>query len=197
MLREYLKSFVKDYNGPQVSVVAAGAGLSLLDVAKIPGSSKVLHSFEAPYATEATAEFIASNYTVEAAHNFTLKCVSPTAAWDMFYALEMQNKKRGHYELCNVGITGAVTTTRYRRGDNHAFIAFRKNHLIEVWHLMLTKLPEEFHKSGDEDRIIRQRIEDDERIGLAAIALATGFNIPFTTNWLDTEQKNGTLTRVR
>lgn len=202
MLREYLNSFVKEYNGPQISVLAAGAGLSILDVAKIPGSSKVLHAFHAPYATDATAEFIASNSTAEAAHNFTLKCVSQMSAVDLLLSLERMNKKNGHWELCNIAITGAVTTSRYRRGDNHAYIAIRRNHVAEIWHLTLSKLPEEFFKNEASNpdfnnRIIRQRIEDDERISLVSLALGTGFNTSFTESWLAEEKELGHLTRAR
>jgi hypothetical protein len=104
VLREYLKAFVQDYDGPQISVLAAGAAISALDVSKIPGSSQVLYGFHAPYAVEATCEFIRDNFCSESAHNFKLKCVSEVAAFDLLLSLERYNKKHGQYSLCNVAV---------------------------------------------------------------------------------------------
>lgn len=205
MLREYLKAFVRDYDGPQISVLAAGAAISVIDVTKIPGSSRVLYGFHAPYATEATCEFINTNFCGESAHNFKLKCVSETAAFDLLLSLERYNKKHGEWNLCNVAVTGAVTTNRYRRGNNHSFIAFRnKEMLVEVWHHNLMKLPEEFftedNKKSNADwdnRVIKQRVEDDENFSVMALALGTGFNTETSTKWMVMEKELGHLKRVR
>lgn len=177
----FLERFKKNFTGKKLSVVAAGGGVSILDMIKLPGASQILHSFQAPYATEESVRIIKKYVSTAQSEEFQKKCVSSVAVHSLFLA------EQGKYidtpidydDLRILSITAALTTHRYRRGDNHAYIHNDNG----CWHLKLTKLPEYMHDFQGESgsfnlqQVNTKRIKEDQLISRVSLCLTTGFEL--------------------
>jgi len=188
---DYLLDFVKTYQGSKLSIVATGGGVHLGNLAMVPGSSKVLHSFYCPYETQESVDFINRN-TPEAGHLFLKKAVSPVSAGVLYDALWTQNKQ--FPQVRNLAITASCTTTRYRRGDNQAYIAFQdaETQQVQVWHLKLPKLSEEEHNGFSAEDLYYLRLREDETIAGIALWLACSLE----PEVIQAGVKDGFLSRV-
>jgi hypothetical protein len=128
-----LELFVRTYEGPKLAIVATGGAAHLGDLAAIPGASRVLHSVDVPYATELVP----------------LKDYSAVSEERLYELKEF-------YSFCYGGpkgirwiiVTAALTTDRYRRGPNHAWVQITgRNHyfamdkLSEAEHFELAQIP--------------------------------------------------------
>lgn len=174
--------FVQNYNGPKVAILATGGGVSLSLIGAIPGASKVFHSFYCPYATEETVEFLRIWHPSPSA--FQASAVSPGAARELYEA--MANKYPNQAVLV---ITAACTSSRWRRGENRAFIAC-KNAVgeVEVWHLKIPKSDETVYNSFTTEMIAQIREMEDQGISNTALALLANI-----TQVLEGLKRDGTL----
>lgn len=188
---EYLLEFVQNYKGPKLAIVATGGGIQLGNIAMVPGGSNVLHSFYCPYETQESVNFINRNLPEMGALSLP-KAVSPGVAGFLCKALQAQNKQ--FPEVRNLAVTAACTTTRYRRGDNQAFLAFQNTttQQMEVWHLKLPKLSEEEHKNSSPEELYALRLREDETIASVALWLACGLE----PQVLEVMREDGFLSRV-
>jgi hypothetical protein len=134
---------------------------------------------------------------------FAKKAVSPDSVDELLMALWTKNKVDGHTCIHNIAITASLTTTRYRRGDNQAYIAFFNQDTAEseIWHVKLPKLSEEEHaemlnagKGGpfEGHKLFEQRAMEDGIVTAAVLRLACGFQ----PKLLEQDKFDGTLTRV-
>jgi hypothetical protein len=193
----WLVDFVKNYDGNKLSIVATGGGVSLGLIALVPGASKVLHSFYCPYETRESIEFINKNYPPATREGpaFSKKAVSPDSAEELFMALWTKNKVDGHTCIHNIAVTAACSTTRYRRGENQAFIAFQNQDTLEdeIWQLKLSKAKSEAEHNllVETGGIYMLRALEDNMIARTAIRLAAGFE----EKQLEQDKADGTLTR--
>lgn len=194
---EWLQKFVQGYNrGRRLSILATGGGTPLASLAGVPGASRIFHSFYSPYDTQESVEFINRHYPL--ARNkgkaYAEKSVCKESAEELYMALWTKNKMYGHLHIDNIAITAACTTTRYRRGDNHAFIAFQDENLDHVvWHLKLNKLfDEESHNKLSPKQLYGVRLGEDRLIATTALRLACDYE-PETLEGMKT---NGTLVCV-
>lgn len=177
---KFLSQFKQKFSGPKLSIVASGGGNSIFDIVKFPGGSHILHSFYAPYSFEESKDYISSNLGKQDGVNYLKKCVSPESSRLLY---EAESARTFKHDIKVVTITAALTTTRYRRGANHAFISFKsdKTKMTEVVHILLPKLLEAKHIVTDDDfsLINSKRIEEDQYIARTALCLITGFDQEF------------------
>jgi nicotinamide mononucleotide (NMN) deamidase PncC len=178
-----LTHFVQNYNGPKIAILATGGGMNLARIATIPGASRVLHSFYCPYETEETLRFLRENHPTPAA--FQASAVSAGAARELYEA--MANKYRNQAVLV---ITAACTSSRWRRGENRAFIACKNSEgVVEVWHLKIPKATEAEYRSYTPEIIAQVRDLEDQGISNTALALLANI-----THVLEGLKTDGALT---
>jgi nicotinamide mononucleotide (NMN) deamidase PncC len=168
--------FVQNYNGPKVAILATGGGMSLANLGTIPGASRVLHSFYCPYETEETIQFLRANHPAmdDPDHKFIFEtsAVSPGACLELYQAMAAR------YPNANViAVTAACTSTRWRRGENRAYVACKSSDgVVEVWHLKMPKATQDEHAEFSANDILLIRGMEDQGIGNAAMALAGNIN---------------------
>ena len=104
-----LRKLVKDYEGPKLVIVAVGGGLSLARIGTIPGCSRILEAIYLPYSDASINSFL--GYTN------TEKAVSANRAANLYSAA-----KSKHISSRVISITAALTSSRHRKGMNHAWI---------------------------------------------------------------------------
>lgn len=177
-----IPAFVQSYKGKKLAILATGGGVALGRLATVPGASGVLHNFYCPYATEETIRFVAAWHHGPSA--FRASAVSPGAAYELYEAMATK------YPDANVlVVTAALTSTRWRRGENRAYIACKNPMgVVEVWHLRLPKATEEEHKLFNFETLCRLREMEDEGITNVALHLVNN-----TTSVLEGLMADGTL----
>lgn len=180
-----VQALVKNYAGPKLRLLMTGVGSYATGIIGIPGSSAMIDSVYVPYSKESVAEL--------------LERLHPNAAEVLENAGSVSQEMVVALHLCNshnlrgalpITITGAITTTRYRRGENHAFIAFGHPSSMEVYHLKFDKIPEEDH--AHEAKVLYKRYVQDRMICEAALAMATGTQ----SDLVDELQTGGILVRL-
>ncbi len=178
-------SFVSNYAGPKLRLLLTGVGSYATGILGIPGSSAVIDSIYVPYSRESVAALI------ERLHPNAADVLgnAGSVSQEMVVALHLCNS-HDLREALPITVTGAITTTRYRRGDNHAFIAFGHPSSVDVYHLQLDKLDEADH--SDTYKVSRKRYIQDRMISECALALATGTS----SDLVDELQTGGFLVRV-
>lgn len=175
---KYLLKVVNEYQGPKLAFMVAGAGASLARLATIPGASRILHEVACPYDVEATKRYIKDS--LGHVRYFSSKAVSADSAWEISRAL-VQRVPEG---VIAVGVTGAATSTRYRRGNNEAFISVGQGPVNHNFHVKLVKPDESLYTSSTfteekrQELICRIRFEEDETIAAATLQVVTGFQPP-------------------
>lgn len=141
-----VQDFVRDYKGPKLSIVVVGGGNFLADILKFPGASAIVEAVYQPYSEPAVRAF---------------------CGVDEFPAVSAERVKRLEYctpygEGKVVAITAALTTTRYRKGDNHAWYMIAG--MKEPEHIVLEKLSEEKYNALSYEDILTYRLSEDAQI---------------------------------
>lgn len=184
------KHFVENYehgnaNPQKLAILATGGGVGLGEIAKIPGASRILNSFQVPYDTEETLRFLRTWHPHKVDEfSFEHSAVSPAAALELYRAMEAR------YPTCRViAVTAACMTTRWRRGEDRAYIACKNSEgVVQVWHLKIPKASEEEHKALDFDTLCAAREMQDT--GISNVAMMILIN---HTPTLQGILENGTL----
>lgn len=138
-----LELFVQTYEGPKLAIVATGGAAHLADLAAIPGASAILHGIQIPYSEECRDRLFR--------HVSWVKPWSPCAGVGPEAAAQLLQCARGMVfapagPVLAVVVTAALTTTRYRKGKNHAYILWQEGEgLVNKAYLELPKLSEEVH----------------------------------------------------
>lgn len=130
-----LNEFVKKYSGPKLAITITGGGVSFAEIASIPGVSNILHSIYIPYSDKALKKYILQ-------HNLIIEtsAVSEKRIYQLFNCSISENPNCLH-----IIISAALTTTRYRKGKNHAMIFVAENKTdtdMDFCELELEKLDE-------------------------------------------------------
>ena len=158
-------SFVENYDGPLLNMFVTGAGASLVEIERIPGASSVIHSIHAPYSEPAVAEFVGSDCK-------PIKSVSAEMAAriiDQLVRSGLDSNEQGH-----VVVTGALTTNRWRKGPNHAYIGIHipsKGIGPRFYHIHIQKDDEEVYKLMSGDEIVHKRRNEDFAVALFVMKL--------------------------
>lgn len=127
-----MTKFVTQYEGPKLSLLFTGLGADAAQIVAIAGASRVVYDIQIPYAREA----------VEA---ITGPLDAPSVSKEQVLALHARTCPQG---VRKVTVTGAITSTRYRRGENHAYIAIDSTDggPVRTWHMSLRKMDEKYHE---------------------------------------------------
>lgn len=176
-----IHTFVKTYKGPKLRLLLTGVGSYASGIIGIPGASAVIDSITIPYSKESVSLLL------ERFH----PCPGEADDWgsvsaEMVVGLHLCNS-RDLGGAIPLTVTGAITTNRYRRGENRAFIAFGQES-VEVYHLQLDKLAQEEHT---EEAATQKRYVQDRLVSEIALALGTGSQ----SDLVDELQKGGFLVR--
>jgi len=166
-----IEKMVAKYNGPKVGFVVSGGGASVANLALIPGVSKLLHEVKIPYSLEATESFISSIWESDRGR-YSNNAVSKESA----FLLANAAKSYWGGDVGIIGCTAAITTSRWRRGDNHAWICVIKPNApdgaeginrmadgkTEYFHLELSKLSEKDYANAGGYVSWKRRDEDQQ-----------------------------------
>ena len=147
-----------------MSIVAAGCGGAFAEVLSTPGVSKVLKSMHFPYSYEEVKKACTVS---DGDQNF--KALSSATA----YRLSLSNLLcdiKPEYNDLTIGITAGLITSRYRKGEEVAYIVVRdtKHFLCEI-KIEFNKLSEESYNQLDEKGIKFMRKMQDEIIKNVAL----------------------------
>lgn len=132
MLKHFM-DFVDQYQGPPLGIVALGAGGSLSRLTTVPGVSRVLDHITNSWSKRSARDMLWELDT----QADTFKFVSSEVVEAIIHL-----ESRDDDDVLPVAITGALTTNRWRKGDNHAYVAIGD----EFYHIRLPKLTEEEYK---------------------------------------------------
>jgi nicotinamide mononucleotide (NMN) deamidase PncC len=161
----------KKYEGKKYAIVATGGGMGVLDLARIPGVSKLLHTIYVPYSAEETNAFVQENLGDDKLQEFQAVSNVSQEAVELLCAAA-KNK----WKDCNILVcSAALTSNRYRRGNNHAWVAHCCDETVVVKHFTLDKIPQEEHERN-EDLPLYKRYAEDLQITEKLLSLI--FNTP-------------------
>lgn len=187
----FLKSFQDYYKGPLLSLWITGGGFSLLDMLKRPGCSKILNNVIIPYSENQIIKLLDKHWLWNKEDH--IKSCTPEAVDLYRRCLELESGPGG----CYVAVSAALTTNRYRKGKNHAFIAFKNDHDEEqLWELNLMKPLESLFQSNDAERTCGVlRMAEDEMVALSAMSLL--LDDPSVSVLIQSDMKNAFDDRKR
>lgn len=163
-----LEKKVAAYTGPKVAFVLTGGGAGVAQLATVVGASKLLHAILIPYSHDESVKLISDALGALVGEEYREKAVSEKSA----RLLCLGGLKR--WPGCRViACTAATTTSRWRRGENQAFVAVGEfpmgtegGMVIKEYHLKLSKFSEEVYNtiSDTSDEIVawKRRTEDSE-----------------------------------
>jgi nicotinic acid mononucleotide adenylyltransferase len=165
---------IQNYTGPKIVLIVTGGGIGVTDLVKTMGASKLIHAVHIPYDSDEAIRFVTQNIRLPLPEGMepldldNIKHVSESWAKHLCNAglIEYQ-----HTDCKIIAITAALSTNKYRKGDNHAWIASgTSKDNIKTHHIKLEKLTEEEHekffpgyvdwKRGSEDRQITKFVID-------------------------------------
>ena len=194
---EFLEDLIATHRDdqPYFFGVAAGGGVALADLLKLPGASKVVKGIYLPYAVIETSEFIRTYLGQDQADVFSKKAVTQASAEAMAGAAYTRDLVRGHSgNVVYASVTAATTTGRFRKGANEAYICIIPSNFVV--HLKLTKLDEFIFRdpvaAWSKLTIREKRAQEDELIAKVTLLLAYDPENDF----LKELKANGTLTIV-
>lgn len=160
-----LKDLVLHYQGPKLSMMVAGAGVTLAQLQTIPGSSRILHGILLPYSEDMLLKILSGDRKDSYEKSDKFKAVSAEVAEMMALRARLLTKDRS---AVGIGITGALTTNRYRKGENGGYIAVCYNKGGEVktfsTKFSLPKLDEAVYNQLDIDEISGIRESEDQQV---------------------------------
>lgn len=184
-----LAKLVNAWHGPKLCMIVTGGGIGLCDVAKIPGSSRIIYNIDVPYSAEAQTGLM-GKYLDMWTDSAAWKSVSQAAA-DLYMRASMVRHPR---DLFHVSVTAALSTMRLnpetqlregRKGNNHAYVAFSDG---RCYHIKIDKLSEKEVEAiiGFPDMMQTVREREDDKISAAVVSLL--LNDPsLMPKWADNE----------
>lgn len=122
-------------------VMIAGGGMSVADILKVPGGSRFIHHISI------AQRFAFSDGVTAVSENGVAEMID-AAAWLSEPVSDARNL---------VAVSAALTTDRYRKGENHAYIRING----QFCHLTLPKLREDEYVEMTPDLIRRLRMAED------------------------------------
>jgi nicotinamide mononucleotide (NMN) deamidase PncC len=156
---------VANYKGPKISAVITGCGAWFTSLISAPGASRVVDEIQVLYSEEAMFRFLKANLDHDTYVEAEMApAVSPERVKFMLRALSKATAGR---DVSLVAVTGAITSARYRRGGNRAWIATAD----KAWQLRLDKLEEHEHTAPN---VFRNRLAQDRMVSEVALSLVTG-----------------------
>lgn len=151
-----IQKFILEYKGPPISIIALGAGTQISKLLSYPGASKIIESIILPY-SRGSVQRLLNSYKIE-------KYNSPDLAKSLAEkSLDFTETGVG----IGVGITGALTTNRERKGDNVVYICFciaenDKEYKYKEFKLKFPKLSS--HEFQDYSNVLKKRKDEEESV---------------------------------
>ncbi len=176
----------KESRKPLFFGVASGGGAAIVDILKLPGASRLVKGIYLPYAVTETSEFIRTHLGSASADVFSKKTVGAASAELLAMAAYTRDLVRNfHGNVIYAGVTAAITTNRWRRGNNEAYICIIPGECII--RLKMSKLSEWLWYSGgscescwwSRRTILSKREQEDELISKVTLMLALDSENPF------------------
>tara|TARA_B100000614_G_scaffold262909_1_gene300966 strand:- start:461429 stop:462115 length:687 start_codon:yes stop_codon:yes gene_type:complete len=118
----YLDEVGDGSKAPLLSLFATGGGMSLGELLIVPGASARILGMHMPYEQGETLRFLEP--TLGALDKFDF-CSEKTIS-KYLQALEHRNRGNSVAPIISIVISAALTTTRWRRGDNRAFVGIHR-----------------------------------------------------------------------
>lgn len=174
MIHDFFEKFVSAEHPycPKISAICVGGGASLALLQTIPGSSKFVSGIYLPYDTATVASEMESELGTDASVRYMEKAVQHRVALDL-----AEMARRRSPDGVGVGVTAALQTNRYRRGDNQAYIAFTESDykMASVYHLMFPRLDEKAFEFAMAAGLAALRRNQDEVISQLILSIVYGF----------------------
>lgn len=159
-----LEDFVQHYTGPMLHLAVTGGGVNLVRLGTILGSSRILSEVVIPYSDESQRALVESA-------TLATPAVSEARAYQLTAALQEASFSSG--ELF-VGVTAALTTNRYRRGENHVrWVLVYRDRAISSFDLHLPKYSETAHAFAATVPGHLQTLRTQEDLQVASAVLAS------------------------
>ena len=159
-LRKLMSQFIEEYMGPKISIVALGCGVNLSQLLSIPGASDVVHSIIFPYSTSSVDGLI-ENYLLGSKIEKYFSELTSKVLTDL--AIDLIPIAGG--DVIGIGLSGALTTNRYRKGENGVYAGISDGiETIDTQYLELPKLSEEEYKLKSPQEISEIRLSEDLQI---------------------------------
>jgi hypothetical protein len=174
-LRNRILNLLPTYSGHKLSMLVTGGGFGLAEIGMLPGVSALLSSLYSPYSVEESTMFVERHSGWPTAGRFKAKMVSKDASVILCEALAWKNLTLKVPSTINIALTASLTTSRYRKGKNEAFISIllpKDEEFIKTWHLSFPKLSEEAHGRLTVAEVCAIRAREEEVIALVALVLA-------------------------
>lgn len=128
--REQIAGLIEVVKGwteaPLLNVAAAGCGFSFAEILSVPGASVLVGVVSLPYSKEQINRCIGGEPT--GGKYLTLEC-----------ATELR-KSVQTIDGFNIGITGALATSRERKGDDKAYVSIQHGSFVKSYELKFRKL---------------------------------------------------------
>ncbi len=171
---EFYFEAVKEYeesDGPKVAFVVTGGGVDTAKLMQAVGASSMVEAFYIPYSAEESCRFIGSYLGRPIGESFKEKAVSAKSVSLLAQAAKIR------WPNCRiVACSAALTTNRWRRGENHAYIAVSEPDSPHI-HMLHKKLPkkseEDFERMEHYDKCLTRQAEDTQ-LSQTLLRLATG-----------------------
>lgn len=175
-----LHQFVLNYSGPKVTIVASGGGSHLSLLTSIPGSSKIINGVYHPYNVDTVHKFI-SNTTIPDSILLEENSEGYFKAVQMGMAALLA-KSVYEKDGVGIGITAGLTTNRYRKGANEAYICkFDPMLGYTIWHAVFDKISEDQYKRLGKTAIevvsLSKRQEEDIKLSEIVLDILLGREI--------------------
>jgi len=175
-IRRFKDQWVESSDGQRISAMITGGGFAFGDIGKLPGASGVLNDIFIPYNQSKTIQF-AQQALPQGTDNplatGQIAFVGPAATELYLKALINANAITSPDARLLV-INASITTTRYRRGVNEAWIWMINPKTSEERRvqLSLSKANEEdYAKIANQGLLSHFREIEDAKIAMAAIAV--------------------------
>lgn len=165
-LNNATQNFRRNYSGPRIAFLISGGGYSCLNFRQLPGASRILDQAVEPYSPGSFADFLNENGDTVFDENSRFcdeEVLNP--------AVEAIENYAGGGSIFGVVVTAALTTDRYRQGQNRAFIGFSDGRRFK---LNLPKLDQQSHETllnSAPHLIDEHRHQEDNLVGQVVLAL--------------------------
>lgn len=186
---EFCERYDASSDDPRLmSIFSTGGGMSMGDIAEVPGASKRFALAFQPYSKEDTLDFVRLRLSTTSLDDWDF--CSMGASVHYYNSL---NQMCNYRDYLYIAITAALTTTRWRKGNNRAFVTLNtKDDKTETWKISLSKHSEDYYESlfmeegaaNISNLTIQRRIEDN-KISRAVMAII--LNDPDFANLNDEE----------
>lgn len=149
------KRLVKEYQGPKISFILAGAGFNLTRIVGIPGVSRILAGIYMPYAQAELDAFTRANSAPAVSKERLMALLTGDLADPTTFVFV---------------VTGSLITDHNKKGKMHAWMGT----VLKQKEVTFPSLTETEYKEYDESRLIWMRNFQDEEITYHAIKMLLG-----------------------